>query len=71
MLERAMTLLEAMADPNLFGPWFKQPTTWAAWRAFVAALFALPMTPEQLLTYQQCTGRTAPPTQPATEGWLN
>ncbi len=65
-----MTLLEAMADRNLFAPWFRDSTTWAAWRAFIAALFALPMTPEQLATYQQCTGRSAPPTQPATEAWL-
>jgi hypothetical protein len=66
-----MTLLEAMADANLFAPWFRDATTWAAWRAFIAALFALPMTPEQLAIYQQATGRTAPPSQPATEGWLN
>jgi hypothetical protein len=66
-----VNLLEAMADANLFAPWFRKPASWASWRAFIAALFALPMTPEQLAIYQQCTGRTAPPTQPATEGWLN
>src|SRR5262245_29053388 len=65
-----MTLLEAMADKNLFAPWFKDPTNWAAWRAFIAALFALPMTPEQQLIYQQCTGRNAPPSAPAPEAWL-
>jgi hypothetical protein len=67
----AMNILQAMRDNNLFAPWFKDATTWAAWRAFLAALFALPMTPAQLTTYQQCTGRSAPPQQPATEGWLN
>jgi hypothetical protein len=66
-----MNLLDAMADANLFAPWFRDPATWAAWRAFVAALFALPMTPEQLAIYQQCTGRSSSPSQPATEGWLN
>jgi hypothetical protein len=66
-----MTLLEAMADANLFAPWFRNPATWSAWRAFIAALFALPMTPQQLAIYQHCTGRTAPPAVPATEGWLN
>jgi hypothetical protein len=39
-----MTLLEAMADPRLFAPSFKNSATWASWRAFIAALFALPMT---------------------------
>jgi hypothetical protein len=65
-----MTLLEAMADRNLFAPWFRDSTTWAAWRAFIAALFALPMTPEQLTIYQQLTSRSAPPQQSATEAWL-
>jgi hypothetical protein len=49
--------------------WFRKPS-WAAWFSFLAALFALPMTPEQLATYQQCTGRTEAPTTPATEAWL-
>jgi hypothetical protein len=47
-----MTLLEAMADRHLFAPWFRDPATWAAWRAFIAALFALPMTAEQQLTFE-------------------
>jgi phage terminase large subunit-like protein len=65
-----MTLLKAMADKNLFAPWFKDPATWAAWRAFLTALFALPMTAEQQLIFEVCTGRQTPPTQPATEAWL-
>jgi hypothetical protein len=66
-----MNILAAMADANLFAPWFKDTATWASWRAFLAALWALPMEPAQLTTYQQCTGRSAQPTQPATEAWLN
>jgi hypothetical protein len=65
-----MNLLEAMQDPNLFGPWFKDRATWAAWTAFIAALFGLPMTPEQLAAYQLHTGRTMAPATPANEGWL-
>ena len=66
-----MNILEAMRDPNLFAPWFlRDPATWAAWRAFLAALFALKMTDDQLAIFKECTGRSAPPTQPATEGWL-
>ena len=30
-----MTLLDAMADPQLFARWFRDPATWAAWRAFI------------------------------------
>src|SRR5215813_6666639 len=66
-----MNILEAMRDPNLFAPWFlRDPATWAAWRAFLAALFALKMSSEQLAIFKECTGRNAPPQQPATEAWL-
>jgi hypothetical protein len=65
-----LNLLEAMGDKNLFAPWFRAGASWNAWRAFVAALFALPMSPEAYATYQACTGRTVPPTKVATEAWL-
>jgi len=65
-----MTLLEAMRDPNLFARWFRDPETWATWRAFISSLFALPMTGVQLANYQQCTARTHPPAAPVTEAWL-
>lgn len=67
----SITLLDAIADHKLFARWFqKDPTTWSAWFAFIAALFALPMTAEQLATYRKCTGREAPPTGIAQEAWL-
>ena len=65
-----VTILDAVDDANLFAPWFREPATWAAWRAFLAALFALKMSSGQLAIYQHCTGRSAPPTRPATEAWL-
>jgi hypothetical protein len=67
---RTLTLLDAIADRNLFAPWFKDGASWQAWFAFIAALLALPMTAEQVKTFKQCTGRTAPPTTPASEAWL-
>ena len=65
-----MNILAATRDRKLFGPWFRKPDTWASWFAFLAALFALPMTPVQLATYQACTGRTAPPASAINEVWL-
>ena len=67
---RRVTLIDAMADPNLFAPWFRDAASWSAWRAFLSALFALPMPDEQLAIYNRCTGRAEPPTAPAAEGWL-
>jgi hypothetical protein len=66
----ALTILDTINDPHLFAPWFKDSNTWTAWFAFLAALFALPMTNEQRDVYRQCTGRDAPPSQAATEAWL-
>ena len=63
-----MTLLDAMADPALFGPVFGGPT-WAPWRAFVAAVFGLPLDAEGLALYHQATGRTAPPPEPVREAF--
>src|ERR1700683_87353 len=69
-MKHAVTILDAMRDPHLFAPWFKDEATWRSWQAFLAALFALPGAPEQLAVYQRCTGRTEWPTAPASEGWL-
>jgi hypothetical protein len=64
-----VNILQAVADRKLFGAHFRGET-WSAWIAFLAALFALPLTPEQLALYQKHTGRTAPPTQAHLEAWL-
>ena len=69
-VKRRVSILDAIADVNLFAPWFLERETWSAWVAFLAALFALPMTPEQAEIYQSCTGRSTPPTGPASEAWL-
>jgi phage terminase large subunit-like protein len=62
------TILDAMADSRVFGRWFGGPS-WGAWKAFLAAVFALPMSPDLLAIYQRHTGRTAPPTAPVREAW--
>ncbi len=63
-----MTILDAMRDRALFGSWFSGES-WDAWRAFLAAAFALEMTPEQLEVYRRHTGRETLPTSPARETW--
>jgi hypothetical protein len=64
-----MNILDAIDDPNVFGTHFRADT-WGAWRSFLAALFALPMTGEQMAIFQKCTGRAAPSTTPLQEAWL-
>jgi hypothetical protein len=53
-----VNILQPIDDDAVFGQHFRNKDT-TAWRAFLCALFALPMTAEQLAIYQQCTGRTA------------
>jgi hypothetical protein len=64
-----MNIIDALDDVNVFGGHFRGPT-WDAWRVFLAALFALPMTEEQLALYRKHTGRSAPPAVPSHEAWL-
>ena len=64
-----MNILDAMKANNGFGKHFRG-STWDACRVFLCALFALPMTPEQLAIFQKHTGRSAPSTGPLHEAWL-
>ena len=64
-----MNILDALDHPQLFKKWFEAPT-WEAWRAFLAALFALPMSEPQLGIYRDCTKRTAAPSKAFNEAWL-
>ncbi len=66
---RPMNILDALGDPKVFGHAFRGDT-WRAWRVFLKALFALPMSDDELAIYKQHTGRTAPPSAPNNEAWL-
>jgi hypothetical protein len=60
-----------MDDPLIFGQHFERsPESWMAWRSFLATLFGLNMSPEQLAVYRQCTNRSTPPTTATDEAWL-
>jgi hypothetical protein len=67
-----MNILQAIDDPKLFAPWFRDPVTWAAWRVFLATLFGLPLAPDQFPMHAACTGRPMPPPpgQAVNEAWL-
>ena len=53
-----MNILQATVDAHLFARLFRHRDTWQSWFAFLAAVFSLPMTPDQLDLYRRCTGRT-------------
>jgi hypothetical protein len=57
-----LSILEALEDGALFGRMGFDAESWTAWLVFLAALFGLPMTPEQLAVYRRHTGRSGAPT---------
>jgi hypothetical protein len=61
-----VALGRCLNDPNLFAHHFKGKS-WAAWKVFLAALFAEAAGPGDLEVYRERTGRTAWPTTPFTE----
>jgi hypothetical protein len=65
-----ISILDAIADENLFAPFFRDPGTWSAWRAFLATLFGLPLTPGELDLFRQCTRRQTPSADGHKEAWL-
>ena len=66
-----MSILADLDDPQVFAPHFRGgAASWAAWRTFLAALFALPMDDAALALYQHHTGRVEPPATPFTEAAL-
>lgn len=65
-----MTILDAIHDPNLFRPLFKNLGTWRAWLVVLKALFALPMDDTDRAVFTTLTGREAPPREQVQECWL-
>jgi hypothetical protein len=55
-----LTILDVCSDPDLFGPWFKNRQTWAAWFCFLKVLYGLPLDETELAVFRECTGRTTP-----------
>jgi len=66
----AMSILDAMSDPALFGAWFRG-ATWDAWKVFLTALSGLPFESQDAAAiFSKYTGRTTPPTTAAREAWV-
>jgi hypothetical protein len=65
-----VNIIQAFDDELLFGKVIREPATWTAWRAFLAALFGLPMSVEAADTFRACTSRPTPPSNPFREAWL-
>jgi hypothetical protein len=65
-----MNILDALDDPQLFGGAVRNPSTFEAWRAFLACLFDLRLPDHLMRVASECTGRSEPPRGHFHEGWL-
>jgi hypothetical protein len=54
---------------KLFDRTFTAPS-WASWRSWLCATFALTMTEAEARTFRQCTNRETLPTIRARESWV-
>jgi hypothetical protein len=63
----AISIVEAMTDPELFQPWFPGET-WNGWRSVLKAAFALPMTRKEIAFFRTIADRE-PPTRRVRELW--
>ena len=67
-----MNIIEAIQSRRVFGalPVFKHQATWITWMIALKAIFALPMTADELAIYQKHTGRTSAPAEAFREVFL-
>jgi hypothetical protein len=59
-----------MDSVEVWRRWFRNPADWRPWRAFLAALFGLPMDDEARALFACCTGRAEPRAGGYNEVWL-
>jgi hypothetical protein len=59
-----------MDAKSIWAGWFRNPHTWASWRAFLSVTFGLPLDAAGLDLFRQCTGRNHPTAENYTEAWL-
>jgi hypothetical protein len=66
----APSILQAIDSPELWRSWFRDPATWEPWRAFLKALFGLPLSDIDRDLFHACTGRAEAPGHGFREAWL-
>jgi hypothetical protein len=69
MKKKPTTIISAIEDPNLFGPWF-QGESWTRWKVFLKVLFGLALTGTDIEIYQKHTQRESLEDSGYKEAWL-
>jgi hypothetical protein len=56
----ALTIVDAIQDPQIFAPWFRDAQTWMAWFVVLKVMFGLPLDGAETDIFRRHTGRTNP-----------
>jgi hypothetical protein len=64
-----VNIIQAVGDDRLFGRFFRDPSTWTAWRAILKAIFGLPTTKAEAALIERLSGRR-PPRRQVREAWI-
>jgi hypothetical protein len=64
----AMTIIDALDDPTLFGKFF-DGESWDGWRTILKAVFALPMEDTETAFFKSISGDRAVPSETVREFW--
>ncbi len=67
--EPALSIIDAMNDPALFGNWYSGPS-WDPWKAVLAGAFCLPMTEAEKEIFREVAGGREPPKKRPKEIWV-
>ncbi len=65
-----MNIVQALDDPIVFRGIIKDHRMWTPWRAFLKALFGLPMSDAEADLFRACTGRATLPVEAFAVAWL-
>jgi hypothetical protein len=65
-----MNIIDAIHDPNLFRPLFKDLATWSNWLVLLKGIFALPMERAERRVFKKLTGGRQSPIKEAKEIYL-
>jgi hypothetical protein len=65
-----VNILQAMSDRKVFAKQLRDGPNWLAWKAFLAALFGLPLSQEQQEVFRHCTQCQQPCKHGYREAWL-
>ena len=64
-----MDIVQAIKNRQLFSPVFRDLSSWQSWLVLLKALFGLSLGEDELILYQQCTGRKKAPQGAFRELW--